>query len=234
MFCYFVAVIIQKERSILSENPPPRDHYDYSALVSDAFKKLVRIVLTRTMQEGLLGEHYFYITFETTHPQVEMPKSLKLAYPAEMTIVLQHEFFDLKVEEEHFSITLLFNKQPSHLLVPYDSMRVFFDPSVDVKLFFKTTEDGIDLNANAGSSGGIPLEEELVELKLEDASYETTVIGLGVQQSASSVNYQSSESTESTESTTDSGTGTMTDPVEVIMLDKFRKTKHDTPHKKDE
>ena len=204
----------------MSENPPSHDYYDYSILVSDAFKKVVRQVLGSCAQDGLKGAHHFYITFETTHPKVEMPKALKLAYPAEMTIVIQHEFYDLKVTESGFSITLLFNKQPSNLVVPYDAMRAFFDPSVDVKLFFKT-QDGVAINADKTADQALILEEELVDVKLHE--YDTDVIGLDViepnvvELGVMAADKENGEAQEMQDSKDKNA------PVEVIMLDKFRK-----------
>ncbi len=194
----------------MSESPPSHDYYDYSVLVSDAFKQVVRQVLGSCVQEGLKGAHHFYITFETTHPKVEIPKALKLAYPAEMTIVIQHEFYDLTVTEDGFSVTLLFNKQPSNLVIPYDAMRAFFDPSVDVKLFFKTQDDA-NLNADKNANQALILEEELVDVDLHE--YDTDVIGLDVKP-ADKENFEAQEQQDNKDKNA---------PVEVIMLDKFRK-----------
>ncbi|MCH9853168.1 MAG: hypothetical protein K0U45_06650 [Alphaproteobacteria bacterium] len=197
----------------MSEKPPSHDYYDYSVLVSDAFKQVVRQVLGSCAKTGLKGTHHFYITFETTHPKVEIPKALKLAYPAEMTIVIQHEFYDLKVNEDDFSVTLLFNKQPSNLVIPYDSMRAFFDPSVDVKLFFKTQDDGDSHVAKTPQQQTLMLEEELVDIEL-NSDYDTDVIGFGT---------NGADKTHHAESQDNKDDKDKTAPVEVIMLDKFRK-----------
>ena len=162
---------------------PPIDHYDYSRLVSEAFKQVVKNVLKQCAKDGLQGNHHFYISFDTNAENVTIPQKLKLAYPKEMTIVLQHEYYDFKVAEDYFSVTLLFNKQPSNLVVPYDAMRAFFDPAVDVKLFFQPDEHGMDLNAELGNQeiGGsdIKTRDELVEMEvLHDEPYQTDIIGL--------------------------------------------------------
>ncbi len=202
----------------MSENPPSHDYYDYSILVSDAFKQVVRQVLGSCAQDGLKGTHHFYITFETTHPKVQMPKALRLAYPAEMTIVIQHEFYDLKVTQDGFSVTLLFNKQPSNLVIPYDAMRAFFDPSVDVKLFFKT-QDGVAVNADKTADQALILEEELVDVELNE--YDTDVIGfdvMGADKAGANTAANGAQESQNNKDSKDKNA-----PVEVIMLDKFRK-----------
>ncbi len=162
---------------------PPIDHYDYSRLVSEAFKQVVKNVLTQCAKEGLHGDHHFYISFDTNADNVTIPQKLKLAYPKEMTIVLQYEFYDLKVADDYFSVTLLFNKQPSNLVIPYDAMRAFVDPAVDVKLFFQADENGMDLNAELAtqdmSDEASKIRDELIEIDVvHEEPYQTDIIGL--------------------------------------------------------
>jgi hypothetical protein len=113
---------------------------DYEALQSDAMRGVVRAVLTRTAKSGLPGDHHFYISFDTTVPGVGLSKRLKEKYPAEMTIVLQHRFWDLIVSEERFEVKLTFDGIPERLVVPFAALKVFFDPSVRYGLQFEEAE----------------------------------------------------------------------------------------------
>jgi len=119
-------------------------HIDYEALTQDALRDVVRAVLQRVATSGLPGEHYFYISFATRAPGVAISKRLKEKYPAEMTIVLQHQFWQLLVNDERFEVTLSFDNVPERLMVPLSAVRVFFDPSVPYGLQF----EGSDLVAD--------------------------------------------------------------------------------------
>ncbi len=113
---------------------------DYEALQSEAMRGVVRAVLARTAKSGLPGDHHFYISFDTTVPGVSLSKRLKEKYPAEMTIVLQHRFWDLIVSDERFEVKLTFDGIPERLVVPFAALKVFFDPSVRYGLQFEETE----------------------------------------------------------------------------------------------
>ena len=132
---------------------PPKDYYDYTKLIGKAFKSVMIDVLKRCAIEGILGEHHFYITFETHHEGVSIPEELKQAYPLEMTIILQHEFFDLIAEDDYFAVTLHFNKTPARLTIAYDAIIAFFDPHIDIRLFLKPqialSEEGDNLKTEA-------------------------------------------------------------------------------------
>ena len=112
---------------------------DYDALALEAMRGLVRTVLMRAAKSGLPGEHHFYISFDTEAPGVTLSKRLKERYPREMTIVLQHRFWDLIVTDERFEVKLSFDSIPERLVVPFAAIKVFFDPSVQYGLRF---EDG--------------------------------------------------------------------------------------------
>jgi hypothetical protein len=103
---------------------------DYEALAQDALRGVVRTVLVQAAKTGLPGEHHFYISFDTGASGVVLSKRLKEKYPAEMTIVLQHRFWDLSVSETGFEVKLTFDGIPERLVVPFAAIRVFFDPSV--------------------------------------------------------------------------------------------------------
>jgi len=118
---------------------------DYEGLAQDAMRGIVRTVLLRAATTGLPGEHHFYIAFDTRAPGVVVSKRLKEKYPEEMTIVLQHQFWQLTVNEERFEVTLSFDNVPERLTVPLRAVRVFFDPSVPYGLQF----EGSDLAGDA-------------------------------------------------------------------------------------
>jgi hypothetical protein len=109
---------------------PAEPTIDYEALAQDAMRGVVRTVLTQAAKSGLPGEHHFYISFDTAASGVVLSKRLKDKYPSEMTIVLQHRFWDLLVSESGFEVKLTFDGIPERLVVPFAAIRVFFDPSV--------------------------------------------------------------------------------------------------------
>ena len=104
---------------------------DYPNLVLGALRHAIAGVLRQVADEGLPGDHHFYITFQTDAPGVEIPESLRQENPEELTIVLQNQFWDFAVDELGFSVTLRFGGAPVHLGVPFASMTAFADPSVE-------------------------------------------------------------------------------------------------------
>lgn len=111
---------------------------DYETLAQDAMRNVVRTVLTDAAAKGLPGDHHFYISFDTLAPGVILSKRLREKYAEEMTIVLQHRFWDLIINEHRFEVKLTFDGIPERLVVPFNSIRVFFDPSVRYGLQFET------------------------------------------------------------------------------------------------
>lgn len=117
----------------------------YDEIVQDALRAVVGRVLRQIEgYDSLPGEHHFYITFKTQAPGVDIPAHLIAKFPDEMTIVLQNRFWDLKVEENMFSVGLSFNQTPSILTIPYASITAFVDPSVDFGLQFQVSDDGAE------------------------------------------------------------------------------------------
>ncbi|AIQ92936.1 hypothetical protein MCBMB27_04028 [Methylobacterium phyllosphaerae] len=114
----------------------------YDLLVQDALRGVVRKVLTDAAREGLMGEHHFYVSFRTEAPGVRISQALREKYPQDMTIVLQHQFWDLNVTEHAFEVGLSFSGVPERLLVPFDALSGFFDPSVQFGLKFDLSEAG--------------------------------------------------------------------------------------------
>lgn len=123
------------------------DHIRYDILARDALRGVLRRVLTDAAQHGLPGEHHFFITFFTKAPGVKLSPRLLAQYPEEMTVILQHQFWDLRVTEDHFEVGLSFNGIPERLVVPFDSIKGFFDPSVQFGLQFETAEEKPAANA---------------------------------------------------------------------------------------
>lgn len=118
---------------------------DYPTMIDDAMRGVVRKALEQVEAEGgLPGEHHFFITFDTNFPGVSISPVLKKKYPHEMTIVLQHQFWDLMVSEEGFTVTLSFNKRPERLVVPFAAMTAFADPSIKFGLQFHLADEDFD------------------------------------------------------------------------------------------
>ena len=136
---------------------------DYGGMMHRAMQGLIAEVLTRVAKEGLPGEHHFFITFDTREDGVEIADWLRERYPAEMTIVIQHQYWELLVNETSFEIGLSFSGVPEKLVVPFASIRGFFDPSVEFAVQFPlvdesgnaadVTEDG-PVKAIGPASGG--------------------------------------------------------------------------------
>jgi hypothetical protein len=112
------------------------DRFQYDALVDDALRSVVRRVLTQVAEKGLPGSHHFYISFRSTDPGVQLPDYLLAKYPEEMTIVLQHQYWDLIIGANHFEVTVSFNKQQERIKVPFAALSAFVDPSVRFGLQF--------------------------------------------------------------------------------------------------
>ena len=112
------------------------DRFHYDALVDDALRSVVRRVLRQVADKGLPGSHHFYISFRSTDPGVQLPDYLRAKYPEEMTIVLQHQYWDLIINDEFFEVTVSFNKQQERIKVPFTALSAFVDPSVRFGLQF--------------------------------------------------------------------------------------------------
>lgn len=117
----------------------------YDEIVQEALRAVIGRVLTQVKTEGLLGDHHFYIGYKTKHEGVVMPKWLAAKYPEEITIVIQHRYWDLKVEPLHFEVGLSFNQRSEKLVVPYAAVTSFVDPSVDFALQFQVQNSEQDL-----------------------------------------------------------------------------------------
>src|SRR5580700_4163362 len=116
------------------------DHIRYDVLARDALRGVLRRVLADVAEHGLPGEHHFFITFLSTADGVKLPPRLLAQHPEEMTIILQHQFWDLVVSEDRFEVGLSFGGIPERLVVPFNSIKSFLDPSVQFGMQFETTD----------------------------------------------------------------------------------------------
>lgn len=132
---------------------------DYGNLMHDAMRGLIQKVLEGVAEAGVLpGDHHFFITFDTMHPDVEIADWLSDRYPGEMTVVMQHWFADLDVTDVGFSVTLNFGDNPEPLYIPYIAIKTFVDPSVEFGLRFEAQDDDEDADV-----------EELIQPEAEEA-----------------------------------------------------------------
>ena len=116
------------------------EYLNYGQIMQRALRGVMADALSQVQEHGLAGEHHFYITYDVTNADVQMPDFLRAEYPDQITIVLQHEFDDLTVSPEGFSVRMSFSNRPANLFVPFDSVLTFVDPSVEFGLKFEVTE----------------------------------------------------------------------------------------------
>jgi uncharacterized protein len=153
----------------MSQQKPPHDMMHYEALAQDALRGVVKSALkVAAGPGGIPGDHHFYITFRTKAPGVSGPQDLLGKYPEEMTIVLQHQYWDLAPGETFFTVTLKFGGQPKRLSVPYAAVTRFYDPSVQFLLQFEAGAEDVrdelpelapDVDAEAPAADASPEEE---------------------------------------------------------------------------
>lgn len=156
---------------------PENDSIDYGNLMHDALRLLIRNVLTDVSENGLPGDHHFFITFDTNHPDARLADWLSDRYPGEMTVVVQHWFENLEVGDDGFSITLNFGDQPEPLYIPWDALVTFVDPSVEFGLRFEhhsDDDDDFDPDPEDGDIPEAPMEEDAED----DTPHEAEVVSL--------------------------------------------------------
>lgn len=119
-----------------------KDYIGYQTLTDAALRGVVCETLRRAEKQGLVGSHHFYITFKTAYPGVDIPDFLHEQYPDEMTIILQHQFWGLKVTDEFFEVSLSFRKIPTSLKIPFAALAAFADPGVQFGLQFRGEDNG--------------------------------------------------------------------------------------------
>ncbi len=150
---------------------------DYGNLMHRAMRGLIQEVLTDVQRDGLPGDHHFFVTFDTMHPDVEIADWLSDRYPGEMTVVIQHWFDNLEVTNEGFTITLNFGDNPETLYIPYDAIKTFVDPSVEFGLRFETQDE--DEDTPPAEVEEAPMEEMVEPDETEsDSPKEAEVVSL--------------------------------------------------------
>ncbi len=131
------------------------DHIRYDILAQEALRGVVRTVLADAAKNGLPGEHHFKITFDTAAPGVRLSDRMRAQYPESMTVILQHQFWDLDVSDDSFEVGLSFGGVPERLAVPFDAITAFYDPSVQFGFQFETDEAAAERGA-AGKAAEPP------------------------------------------------------------------------------
>ena len=149
---------------------------DYGNLMHRAMRGLIQQVLTDVRENGLPGDHHFFVTFDTMHPDVEIADWLSDRYPGEMTVVIQHWFDNLEVTNEGFTITLNFGDNPETLYIPYDAIKTFVDPSVEFGLRFETQDEEDDTSVVEIEEA--PMDEMVEPDGDDDSPKEAEVVSL--------------------------------------------------------
>jgi uncharacterized protein len=195
------------------------DHIRYDVLAQQALRGVVRTVLADAAKKGLPGEHHFKITFATTAPGVRLSDRMRAQYPEAMTIVLQHQFWDLAVDDEGFEVGLSFGGITERLAVPFDAVTAFYDPAVQFGFQFEAVEgEGeADKSAEAISPAAINPEAIGPEVKSSDAKPAGRDGMFAARSTAKAAKADAQEPAAPKPDSPASGGG------EVVRLDRFRK-----------
>jgi hypothetical protein len=193
------------------------DHIRYDILTQDALRGVVRKVLSEVARTGLPGEHHFFVTFATHAPGVRVSSRLLARYPEEMTIILQHQYWDLSVTEQAFEVGLSFNGIPERLLVPFTAVKAFMDPSVQFGVQFEIAARAGEAEAEAPL---VLVEDESIAEEADEAAEPTPVAVL-----PAAARVEKAEKTGKTEpgDAADGDEKPAAAPAEVVSLDAFRK-----------
>jgi uncharacterized protein len=144
------------------------DHIRYDVLAQEAMRGVLRRVMSDAARQGLPGDHHFYITFLTQAPGIKLSPRLMEQYPQEMTIILQHQFWDLVVTEDRFEVGLSFGGVPERLVVPFNAIKSFLDPSVQFGLQFNIGEPAAPVSEKAPTAlAPAPAEQQAAEPKAD-------------------------------------------------------------------
>jgi hypothetical protein len=150
--------------------------FDYPALMTEALTGLVRRVLARVAEDGLPGEHHFFLTFGTSDDGVDLPAALRRQFPDEMTIVLQHQFWNLTVDDAAFAVTLRFGGKPERVVVPWSALRAFADPSAEFGFRLRATATDPTAADGEGDAASRPAP---VRGASEEAGERSKVVDIG-------------------------------------------------------
>jgi len=189
------------------------DHIRYDILAQEALRGVVQTVLKDSAKNGLPGDHHFYITFETRADGVRVPQRLLAQFPEVMTIVLQHQFWDLVVSDTGFEVGMSFGGIPERLAVTFASIKEFVDPSVPFGLKFESLAEPAAAEATATPVATVPAAPPNAEPAAEPKQARTTPAIVAVPQTASPA----------TEPPSDDGPHKPAGGGEVVRLDRFRK-----------
>ncbi|QTN35614.1 SspB family protein [Cognatishimia activa] len=153
---------------------------EYGNLMHRALRRLIQEVLEDVRDNGLPGEHHFFITFDTRHPDVNIADWLMERYPSDMTVVMQHWYDNLEITDDGFSVTLNFGDAPEPLYIPFESIKTFVDPSVEFGLRFESQsdEDGEDLDEETDDTTVEELEIPETEVEAVPAATDADVVSL--------------------------------------------------------
>lgn len=202
---------------------PTEDLIRYDVMVQEALLGVVRKVLQDAARFGLPGEHHFYVTFRSQGPGVKISSRLREKYPDEMTIVLQHQFWDLVVGDTHFEVGLSFGGVPEKLIVPYEALTGFYDPSVQFGLKFTPDEAQADNDAGEDAPGDVKTDLETIAKREGKPSRKASAKNRDDQpvaeQEAPAAEIATGETAEADEEKPAAG------GAEVVSLEAFRKKK---------
>ncbi len=190
-----------------------KDGLRYDRMVEAALRGVVREAIAQAAETGLPAGHHFYITFRTNAPGVGISDHLRARYSEEMTIVIEHQFWDLTVTDESFAVTLSFNNRPERLTVPFTAISAFADPSVKFGLQFQETVVA-DTPAGGGAAQGLRLAET-------PAASETAK--RGKEKTSPKLVEETQRGEQQGDKRPAAGKATAKKPGEVVTLDTFRK-----------
>ena len=152
----------------MNDETTQEDLIRYDLLVQRALRSVVRSVLSDTMENGLPGNHHFFITFRTDYPGVIIADHIRAKHPEEITIALQHQFWDMKVTDDIFEVGLSFGGVPEKLIVPFDALTGFWDPSVDFGLKFEMSLEELEADDAEDEDGHESASNAQDKAALED------------------------------------------------------------------
>jgi uncharacterized protein len=203
----------------------PIDHIRYDLLVQEALRGVVRTVLGDVARNGLPGDHHLYVSFDTHAEGVRLSPRMLAQYPKEMTVVLQHQFWDLIVNEDDFEVGLSFGGIPERLAVPFASITGFFDPSVQFGLRFEQGEGVVDGEEHKGNDTTSANDRAGKRPPAEHRSRTPAKITAPASANPASANPAPANpaSASSSEPTAPDGASRPETGAEVVRLDRFRK-----------
>lgn len=202
---------------------PSEDLIRYDILAQDAMRGVVKKIITETAKAGLPGDHHFFVSFLTGYPGVRLSSRMRERYPDEMTIVIQHQYWELKAHENSFEIGLSFDDIPENLLIPFASIKGFFDPSVQFGLQFDIADEPDEDEDNVLAISAVePDDRQTNAVKPEKKQARTTSpTALPAKKTASKPKKKTRKNTPNSKEKT----GGEKEPgsADVVSLDAFRK-----------